>query len=224
MDLAYIHGKRYTTLLLRVKDKYKMKIVYIHGAGATGESFNYIRDHLNHKDELVLNYCSKQGFDTNLLAMKEQLVDASDMFFIGHSLGGIYALNLAAHYAEKVRGGVTLSTPYGGSHAADFAKFLLPFSRLLRDIGPTSKPMKMTNKIAVRHPWCNVVSVRGDNPLMVEQNDGVVTLASMKHRSDMEFIEVPLNHYEIVISPTTVNILKLKLKEITKNDSSVDKG
>ena len=200
-----------------------MKIVYIHGAGATGESFNYIRDNLGHADELVVNYCSKQGFEQNLEDMKVLLKDSSNVFFIGHSLGGIYALHLAAHYKEKVIGGVTLSTPYGGSHAADFAKYLLPFSRLLRDIGPASRPMKLTNKTPMVHPWCNVVSVRGDSPLMIEPNDGVVTIASMKHRNDMEFIEVPLNHYEIVISPKTVDILKHKLKEITKNDDSLDK-
>ena len=190
-----------------------MKLIYIHGASATGESFNYIREHLNHNDDVVIEYSSKNGFEENLEQMKKILVDFDNMFFICHSLGGIYALHLANHFKDQVLGAVTMSTPYGGSSAADYAKYFLPFSRLLRDIGPNSRPMKLTNKLEVIHPWTNVVTTRGDSPWMVEPNDGVVTIASMTHRNDMEFIELPLNHYEVVISPKTIDILKEKIKK-----------
>lgn len=189
-----------------------MKIVYIHGASATGESFNYIREHLNHDDEIVIEYSSKNGFEENLEQMKKILVDCDNMFFICHSLGGIYALHLADYFKDQVLGAFTMSTPYGGSQAADYAKYFLPFSRLLRDIGPNSRPMKLSNKIEIKHPWCNIVTTKGDSPWMVEPNDGVVTIASMKHRDDVEFIELPLNHYEVVISPKTIEIIKDKIK------------
>jgi pimeloyl-ACP methyl ester carboxylesterase len=193
-----------------------MKIVYIHGASATGESFNYIREHLNHKDDIVIEYSSKNGFEENLEQMKKILVDFDNIFFICHSLGGIYALHLANHFKDQVIGAVTLSTPYGGSTSADYAKYFLPFSRLLRDIGPNSRPMMSTNKLKVIHPWTNVVTVNGESPWMVEPNDGVVTIASMKHRNDMEFFEIKSNHYEVVINSTVVNLIKTKIKEVTK--------
>lgn len=189
-----------------------MKLVYIHGASATGESFNYIREHLNHNDDIVIEYNSKNGFEENLAQMKDMLVNFDNMFFVCHSLGGIYALHLANHFKNQVIGAVTISTPYGGSSVADYARYFLPFSRLLRDIGPNSKPMRTTSKLKVLHPWLNIVTVRGDSPWMVEPNDGVVTIDSMKTRSDMEFIELELNHYEVVISPKTVEILKEKIK------------
>jgi len=189
-----------------------MKLVYIHGASATGESFNYIREHLNHNDDIVIEYNSKNGFEENLAQMKDILVNFDNMFFVCHSLGGIYALHLANHFKNQVIGAVTISTPYGGSSVADYARYFLPFSRLLRDIGPNSKPMRTTSKLKVLHPWLNIVTVKGDSPWMVEPNDGVVTIDSMKTRSDMEFIELALNHYEVVISPKTVEILKEKIK------------
>ena len=77
-----------------------MKIVYIHGASATGDSFNYIRQHLKHKDEYIIEYDSKHGFHNNLESMKEQLKDFNDMFFVCHSLGGIYALHLSESKKE----------------------------------------------------------------------------------------------------------------------------
>lgn len=191
-----------------------MKLVYIHGASATGESFNYIREHLNHNDDIVLEYSSKNGFDDNLEQMKKILVDFDNMFFICHSLGGIYALHLADHFKDQVLGAVTMSTPYGGSSSADYAKYFLPFSRLLRDIGPNSRPMKLTNKLTVHHPWTNVVTTKGDSPWMVEPNDGVVTIDSMTYRKDMKFVELALNHYEVVISPATVEVIRTKLKAV----------
>jgi len=79
-----------------------VKLVYIHGASATGESFNYIREHII-GDDLVLNYNSANGFDHNLKVMLEELKDINQIFFIAHSLGGIYALHLSKHSLRRGR-------------------------------------------------------------------------------------------------------------------------
>jgi pimeloyl-ACP methyl ester carboxylesterase len=70
-----------------------MTLVYIHGASATSESFNYIRRKLG--KGIDINYDSRNGFENNLLDMQVQLKDYNDLVFIAHSLGGIYSLHLA---------------------------------------------------------------------------------------------------------------------------------
>jgi pimeloyl-ACP methyl ester carboxylesterase len=192
-----------------------MKLVYIHGASATSESFNYIRSKIGGKD-MIVNYDSRNGFENNLAAIKEQIGTTKDVFFVAHSLGGIYALHLANAIPNQVLGAVTLSTPYGGAEVAEFAKFFLPFSRLMRDIGPSSWAMKQADKIKIQHPWCNVVTVTGQSPFMAEANDGVVTIASMKHHADMELVEVDYNHYEVVLSDQTVSIIKERVNKFKK--------
>jgi pimeloyl-ACP methyl ester carboxylesterase len=191
-----------------------MNLVYIHGASATSESFNYIRSKIG--DGIAINYDSRNGFENNLAAIKDQLGKTKDIFFIAHSLGGIYALHLANAIPNQVLGAVTLSTPYGGAEVADFAKFFLPFSRLMRDIGPSSWAMKQANKIKIQHPWTNVVTVKGQSPFMAEANDGVVTISSMKHHDDMELVEVDYNHYEVVLSDQIVNIIKERINAFKK--------
>ena len=191
-----------------------MKLVYIHGASATSESFNYIRSKLG--DGIAVNYDSRNGFENNLDAIKEQIGKTKDVFFIAHSLGGIYALHLANAIPKQVIGAVTLSTPYGGAEVADVAKYFLPFSRLMRDIGPSSWVMKQANNIKIQHPWTNVVTVRGQSPFMTEANDGVVTISSMKHHADMELVEVDYNHYEVVLSDQIVDIIKERIKKFKK--------
>lgn len=187
-----------------------MRIIYIHGANASSVSFNYIRSQLAYDDH-VIDYNSTDGFKSNLIRIHQEIKHFTDVFFIGHSLGGIYALHLANLMPASVLGAVTLSTPYGGSEIADVVKYLLPFSKLLRDIGPASEPMQTTRDIKVQHPWLNVVSIKGDSPWMARQNDGVVSLNSMRCRTDMALVELPLNHYEIVLSPDTVDIIKSRL-------------
>ena len=191
-----------------------MKLVYIHGASATSESFNYIRSKLG--EGIAVNYDSRNGFENNLDAIKEQIGKTKDVFFIAHSLGGIYALHLANAIPKQVLGAVTLSTPYGGAEVADVAKYFLPFSRLMRDIGPSSWVMKQANNIKIQHPWTNVVTVRGQSPFMTEANDGVVTISSMKHHADMELVEVDYNHYEVVLSDQIVDIIKERIKKFNK--------
>jgi hypothetical protein len=191
-----------------------VKLVYIHGASATGESFNYIREHISGND-LVLNYNSANGFDHNLKVMLEELKDINQIFFIAHSLGGIYALHLSNLLPEQVLGAVTLSTPYGGAETADFAKYFLPFSRLLRDIGPNSWSMKQADKIEIHHPWTNIVTTKGGAAWILGKNDGIVTVNSQKHHEKgMELIEVNYNHYEVVLSDQVINIIKQKINSI----------
>jgi pimeloyl-ACP methyl ester carboxylesterase len=191
-----------------------MKLVYIHGANATSESFNYIKSKLG--TGINVDYDSRNGFENNLKDMQAVLQDHKDLVFVAHSLGGIYSLHLANSMPFAVKGAITLSTPYGGAEVADYAQYFLPFSRLMRDIGPSSWVMKQASKIKIQHPWTNIVTVKGQSPFMHEPNDGVVTIASQKHHEDMELVEVACNHYEVVLSDVVVKLVKERVNKFKK--------
>jgi len=191
-----------------------MTLVYIHGASATSDSFNYIRSKLG--SGIDINYDSRNGFENNLTEIQTQLADVDNIAFVAHSLGGIYALHIANAIPKQVLGAVTLSTPYGGAEVADYAKFFLPFSRLMRDIGPSSWAFKQADKIKIQHPWTNIVTVKGQSPFMMAHNDGVVTVDSQKHHEDMELVEVDYNHYEVVLSDVVVKLIKERVNKFRK--------
>ena len=191
-----------------------MNLVYIHGANATSESFNYIRSKLG--SGLDLNYDSRNGVQNNLEDMLNQLADAKDIAFISHSLGGIYALHISHAIPDQILGAVTLSTPYGGAEVADYAQYFLPFSRLMRDIGPSSWAMKQAKKIKIQHPWTNIVTVKGQSPFILAANDGVVTIASQKHHEDMELVLVDYNHYEVVLADPVIDLIQERVKQFKK--------
>jgi pimeloyl-ACP methyl ester carboxylesterase len=191
-----------------------MNLVYIHGANATSESFNYIRSKIG--SGIDVNYDSRNGFENNLKDMLAQLKDVKDLAFVAHSLGGVYALHIANALPDNVSGAVTISTPYGGAEVADYVQYFLPFSRLMRDIGPSSWAMRQADKIKIQHPWTNIVTIKGQSPFMHEPNDGVVTIASQQHHDDMELVEVEYNHYEVVLSDAVIDIIKKRIKKFKK--------
>jgi pimeloyl-ACP methyl ester carboxylesterase len=184
-----------------------MNLVYIHGHGASTKCFNFIRKRLGHSKEVFLGYNSNDGFANNYAAMLERLKNVEKMFFIAHSIGGIYALHLAHALEKKVLGAVTLSTPYGGSTEAGFMQFFSVFHPILRDVHPYSGPISSGNNLPILHPWTAVVTTAGHYPFTIEPNDGVVTLKSMRHRKDLRVIEFHMNHYQVLRSEQTVDII-----------------
>jgi pimeloyl-ACP methyl ester carboxylesterase len=191
-----------------------MLTIYIHGATATAQSFNYIRNSVKGPD-LLLEYDSENGFQNNLAAMSKSIAEYPNqaLFFIGHSLGGIYALSLAEIFAQRVLGGITISTPYGGSEVAPFLKYFVPFNKLLKEIGPTSPPIVHAAEIILSVPWCNIVTTRGNSPWISMPNDGVVTVESQRKHLGFDYIDVAANHYEVLMDPETVFIVQARIKQ-----------
>lgn len=192
-----------------------MKYLYIHGANATSTSFTYIREHLR-GSSIDIDYNCSTGFEHNLKNMYNHIKDTKNIFVIAHSMGGIYALHLANMLPENFVGAVTISTPYGGANVAEIAKWIFPFYKLIHDIVPDGKFIKSASALPVIHPWTQIVTVSGHVPWIMQQNDGIVSIPSMKCRTDMQQIELHLNHYEVMVSPQTVKVIKNKVKEVDK--------
>jgi len=184
-----------------------MTTVYIHGAHATTETFNYIRSKFGQSDDVLISYSSVHSFKNNMRDMASQLKYCEDITFIAHSLGGVYALYLANLFPKKVRKTFSMSTPYGGSTQSNLIRWMLPHNQMFRDIAANGPVIQTALAMPLPCPWTNVVSTRGHNPWLMEANDGVVSVASQKARKDMNLIDVHVNHYEVVISEKTMKYL-----------------
>lgn len=182
-----------------------LNVIWLHGANQTSLSFEYLRSKTKFKKEILINYSSMNRFYDNLEKIVSQVKGNGPHFLIGHSLGGLYALHLTQHI--RVAGAVSISTPFRGSSTADWAKYMVPSYPLFRDIGRKAHPVQSGHNIELTMPWTQVVSTTGSVPYHNGPNDGVCTLASMTHRPDMEFVEVPHTHYEVVCSDRVANIV-----------------
>lgn len=181
-------------------------VVWIHGVNQSELTFAYLRARCGFAREIAVNYNSLNTFYNNLTLMVNQLSDAGPLFVVGHSLGGLYALHLVQHV--NIVGAVSISTPFRGSSAADWAKYIVPNFPLFREVGRNAPPIVEAEKISINIPWTQIVSTRGTVPYLRNPNDGVVTRESMRHRSDVECVDVPHTHYEVVCSDIVAKIIK----------------
>lgn len=183
----------------------KVSVVWIHGANQSPLSFNYLKYKTQFVNNIDISYSSANRFYQNLDDMIDKLETSKQVFLIGHSLGGLYALHLT-QYCDVV-GGVSISTPFRGSSTADWAKYIVPSYPLFKDIGRKSPPVVDSYKIKLNIPWTQIVSTAGSVPYHNGPNDGVVTVASMEHRTDMEKIRVNHTHYEVVCSQLVADLI-----------------
>ena len=202
------------------QDENDLNVIWIHGANQSSLSFEYLRSKTNFSKETLINYSSMNRFYDNLDAITEQCQNKGPHFIIGHSMGGLYALHLTKYL--RIAGGISISTPFRGSSTADWAKYVVSNYPLFKDVGRKSDPIKKGNEIELNIPWTQIVSTSGSVPYHNGPNDGVVTVASMKHRNDMEYIEVPHTHYEVVCSKTVSDIISSKYNEAVERVKNVD--
>ena len=195
-----------------------LSVIWIHGANQSGLSFKYLRSLTRFKKELVIEYDTSNKFKNNLEILSNEIIQVKGPYFIiGHSLGGLYALHLTKNV--EVAGAVSISTPFAGSWTADWARFFVPTYQLFREVGRRSIPIKDSQDINLNFDWTQIVSTKGHVPYHGGQNDGVCTIKSMKSRKDMELIEVPHTHFEVMCSDLVAEIILGRYQKICREQA-----
>lgn len=172
-------------------------IVWIHGHKANVICWDTMLSHFKDYKNVHQTYHSENGFFYNIANMVRDLSKIEDdIVIISHSLGGIYALHLLEHL-DNIIGVVSMSAPFGGS---DTAAVLGLFScdQIYKDIAPYSSPIYMGHKIMIEVPWLALVSVSGNNYIIPNRNDGIVTINSMTQRNDVVYKEFMTDHFGIL--------------------------
>lgn len=189
-----------------------MKICFIHGNGASADSFNFLRGELAHDNFIDLEYDSRNGFAANLADMAYQLEHEPCVFFVAHSLGGLYALHLADRLGARAAGAVTMATPFGGSEVALALNMFKP-QQVFMDIHSHAYPVMHGRDIKVAGHWTSIVTTKGHSRFMAAANDGVCTLNSMYDRRGVKFVEVAATHHECLLNREVAGIVRSAIAE-----------
>lgn len=177
-----------------------MRRVFIHGNRSSSNAFDFIRQNIKSQSDILINYDSNNGFYNNLQEMLDFLKKYDEMEIVAHSLGGIYSVHLLKHLPQ-IKRGLTISTPYGGCCMALGLQLALPFSKVLNDISPISKPIIEAKKQIINVPWVGVVTRSNIT------NDGVVSVSSQCDRSDISLIDSSEDHFSILESNEILSIM-----------------
>jgi pimeloyl-ACP methyl ester carboxylesterase len=126
---------------------------------------------------------------------------------VAHSLGGVVGLRLAAS-GEPVERMFTMSTPFGGSRAAAFFTLVFALTPVFADINPYGATIRSVLNGEIRIPIRSIVSTGGGTPLMQEDNDGVVTVASQTRLVGPDYHSVAVNHHEVVLAEPVIDLAR----------------
>ncbi len=175
-------------------------LVYIHGNNSTPRVWNFLMATSNMRGRWN-QHCVE--YDTRRPVM-ECVSDVHDQIYkqygereidiIAHSLGGLISLCLM-ETDINVRRIVTLASPLNGIRILNFAS-IVSRDPIWHDLAPRSKFMKYLRSIDIDIPVLSIIATVGSWPLLMEPNDGVVTIRSQENFPGCSQLVVELNHYE----------------------------
>lgn len=185
----------------------KKDILFIHGASSSPVSFNYIKQNLPEHNSLDFSYDSNEDIEDIVddLYIYISNVLVNPLYIVSHSLGGVIATSASYKIKNPDLKIVTISSPFGGSKAATYLKFLFPGYGLFGNVSTTNPSILEIQRTGAKWPTRSIISTEGDSPLLKEPNDGVISVSSQVSLKNCEQRVHRINHFESLLS---VDVLK----------------
>jgi pimeloyl-ACP methyl ester carboxylesterase len=199
-----------------------MNVVFIHGAWASKDSFNYISQFiLPEINKYFFEYdCQKDDFNTIVDKLGSWISKniQGPIIFVGHSLGGLIALKTANTYCKEITKGVlTISSPVKGIYMNPMIKpYMIMRAPILNSILSNSNLIRKINSMEYEFPILSVVSVGKFSPLHIGDSDGVLPLSSQtwKPKTDhFKQIRFENGHTEVLLNSNFEKFMKDSITE-----------
>lgn len=189
----------------------KIDLFLLPGAWSSGTSFNFMVSVFSKHPKVdkihVLNYdfLSEEIPSVTDRAIKLLQDINNKAVVVGHSLGGIIALNISNH--ENVQGILTISSPLAGIKMNPLIMiYLNHYIPKFNEIVEKSNIIKDIHNKEYTKPMTMLVSTVGFNPFIFEPNDGIVTVISQTkwkpENARMKMIGA--SHHEILQHSDTI--------------------
>ena len=189
-----------------MKRIYTPTIVFLHGAWASPNCFNYIRANLTNHHAILPEYTFGPALHDTVKSVAYDInrqLNVEEYILIGHSLGGIlgYRLALDDQRCFKL---VTISSPFNGSvHAAAVHNLIEPWPPKM-DLIPNSEFLTKLKISKAKFKSLSLISTGGKLPLFNEPNDNIITVATQTNSPISNQKKIAATHSEILQHETTV--------------------
>lgn len=185
------------------------KIIFVHGASSTPESFNFICQNLPEHERINFKYDSSIPLEYLVEEFIGFVEPGHNYQIVAHSLGGLVAT--AASYAlpsGSISRMAIMSTPFAGSKAAGYLKWLFPKYGLFDSVADSNSVVLTIQNRGAIVPTLTVITSGGEIPLIKGPNDGVVSVDSQVSLRNCEKKIFRLNHFEVLLSYDVVKAIK----------------
>ncbi|VAX06144.1 hypothetical protein MNBD_ALPHA03-551 [hydrothermal vent metagenome] len=207
---------------LRLEFPNKHIFLILHGLGRHRSSMSKLTDNLRKKGLAAysLNYPSTfqpvESHGNDLEHLLNGLDGVTEVSFIGHSLGGLVARTLLSRknsWRNKItaRHLITIGTPNNGAKIADMMSGLKLFHAIAGPSGQDVRPYRAQDLPAPDIPTLVIAGGRGTktgfNPLLREDNDGIVTVNETKIDGMKDFKRVKDIHTTLMDHSETLQAI-----------------
>lgn len=181
-------------------------ILAIHGAYSSPFIFNYLKKELP-EDYNWQFFDYRKNVEGHMGSLIDQLTASinCEYHIIGHSMGGLLGLWLGENMAIKSI--TTIAAPLCGIDVT-LLQTMMTRSPYIKEIAHNSRFVKSIHDQEYFMPVQHIISTKGYNPFIYEENDGVVTLKSQRGWAAGGVHEIPANHAEVMLHDDTVELVK----------------
>ena len=197
-------------------------IVFIHGSGQSGLSFNFLRIFLPEHNLITVEYDTQTAPDVisrNIYTEVYEAFGDEPFSVIAHSYGCIVGLH-AIKSLHNCKTFIAMSAPWGGSRTAKWLSLVFRQSKLFESMKPGSAILTALETISNNFKIINIVTTgfnASGNDLagMGESNDGLLTVKTQKaipeNLNNVIEIEMTTSHNEVLFNYDTVEIIKTQV-------------
>ena len=159
-------------------------VIYIHGANASPDNFNYYLLKLPEHNSMLTTYSMDDDpFDIIELIRLKKLreFNREPVTIIGHSFGGILAAWYASVYPNNVKNLITVATPWHGTPVARIFGYFFRNAKIFKNTRPGADVLSLLQEKTFKGNHINIVCTQGGNPvagLGSHANDGMVSVDS----------------------------------------------
>ncbi|HUJ53671.1 MAG TPA: alpha/beta fold hydrolase [Steroidobacteraceae bacterium] len=187
-------------------------VVYVHGLWMPGQESMLLRHRLEQEFGLTLHSFHYSAASLTMSAIAAQLaafvhkLEAPELHFLGHSLGGLVIHRFLEHFPDQPAGrAVFLGTPCIASRAAERAARFAPIAHLMGPSVAEELLAPRTRHWTHARPLGIVAGTQriGFGQLIAgfdEDNDGTVAVSETRMPGAADHIVLPVSHFGMLVS------------------------
>lgn len=180
-----------------------MRVMLIHGAGASPLYWRTLQDHTVMETETFSYDVTTTALSDIVRACSLEIKERGCDAVMGHSFGGVVAWHVAR--GGGITRGISVSSPWSGSALCDIVNVVTTgysSNKFFANLGRESAHLSAPRVRPVEIPWLNVVTRR--NPFYsFPANDGVLTVRSQESIKPSDLLtsaELEYGHSEVLLS------------------------
>ena len=194
-------------------------IIYLHGANAEPDNFNYYTLKLPEHNFISPAYNMEDDpYDlVELLRMRKQreIGKGKKVILVGHSFGGLLASWYASVYPRNIEHLVTIATPWEGTPVARILSMVFRNKKLFQNTRPDAEVLSLLQEKTFNGLHTNIVCTRGANPLAGlggKANDGMISVDSQLSTppgfKNTENITIEAGHSGVLLNNNVTDFLQ----------------